>query len=96
MEKSIDTLILGCTHYPLLKKIISDILGPGVILIDSAITLAEKLSELLIDEGLVNSRSQQGKHNFFVTDMPNKFSHLGKLFLEKDIFPVEHIDIVNY
>ncbi len=95
-EKSIDTLILGCTHYPLLKKIISDILGPEIFLIDSAITLAEKLAGLLIKEGLLNSQSLQGKHTFFVTDMPKKFYNLGKLFLKENVFPVEHIDITNY
>ena len=95
-KKQIDTLILGCTHYPLLKKVISDILGPKVALIDSATFLARELQMILQNKGLLNQQKTTGELRFFVTDMPEHFYSLGKLFLKRAIFPVKHIDISNY
>lgn len=95
-KNRIDTLILGCTHYPLLKKLISDILGPEVALIDSATFLARELQMILQNKGLLNQEKTTGELRFFVTDMPEHFYSLGKLFLKRSIFPVKHIDISNY
>ena len=95
-KKQIDTLILGCTHYPLLKEVISDILGPKVALIDSAMFLARELQMILQNKGLLNQQKTTGELRFFVTDMPEHFYSLGKLFLKRAIFPVKHIDISNY
>ena len=95
-KKQIDTLILGCTHYPLLKKVIFGVLGPKITLIDSAIFLAKELQALLKNKGLLNQQKKSGELSFFVTDMPEHFYQLGKLFLKRPIFPVKHIDITNY
>ncbi len=95
-KKQIDTLILGCTHYPLLKEVISDILGPKVALIDSAMFLARELQMILQNKELLNQQKTTGELRFFVTDMPEHFYSLGKLFLKRAIFPVKHIDISNY
>ena len=95
-KKQIDTLILGCTHYPLLKKVIADILGPKVALIDSATFLAGELQIILHNKKLLNQQKTTGELRFFVTDMPEHFHSLGKLFLKRTIFPVKHIDISNY
>ncbi|MEW5804445.1 MAG: glutamate racemase [bacterium] len=96
IQKRIDTLILGCTHYPLLKKVISDIMGPGVALVDSAISIALELKTILAREELSNPQKTLGEHRFFVTDTPEQFQKLGKLFLQQKIFSVEHVDICSY
>lgn len=95
-KKGIDTLILGCTHYPLLKKVISEIMGPAVTLVDSATSIALELRAILRAEGLTNQQHDEGSHRFFVTDMPEQFQKLGKLFLQRTIFSVEHVDICSY
>ncbi|MGA1875854.1 MAG: glutamate racemase [bacterium] len=93
--KDIDTLILGCTHYPLLKRAISDILGPKVTLVDSAVSLAEELRGVLLHTGLMNQKDRPGTLKLFVTDLPERFMDQGRLFLQRTIFPVEHIDLNN-
>lgn len=95
-DQKIDTLILGCTHYPLLKRVISSVLRERVILVDSAVTLAEELKRLLQNMDLLNEQRQEGQYQFFVTDMPKQFYDLGKLFLQREIFPVEHVDISDF
>lgn len=95
-QKRIDTLILGCTHYPLLKKVISDIMGPAVTLVDSATSIALELQAILCREEMINPQKEGEVHRFFVTDMPEQFQKLGKLFLQQAIFSVEHVDICSY
>jgi len=95
-QKRIDTLILGCTHYPLLKKVISDIMGPSVTLVDSAVSISLELQSILRHKEMSNPQKGVGAHRFFVTDMPEQFQKLGKLFLQQTIFSVEHVDICNY
>lgn len=88
-KKDIDTLILGCTHYPLLKNIIAKTMGAGVMLIDSAKEVAKGAKEILDAGGLLNSSSISKKHKFFVSDEPDKFVRLGKRFLGKNIKAVK-------
>jgi len=95
-QKRIDTLILGCTHYPLLKKVISDIMGPSVTLVDSAVSISLELQSILRHKEMSNPQEQVGTRRFFVTDMPEQFQKLGKLFLQQTIFSVEHVDICSY
>ncbi|NTW60455.1 MAG: glutamate racemase [Nitrospirae bacterium] len=77
----IDTLVLGCTHYPLLKKVIGRAVGPGITLIDSATETAKEVAVVL--DKLKWQRPGQGaaERRFFVTDTPARFENLGKLFL---------------
>lgn len=76
----VDTLILGCTHYPVLKKIIQKIVGKNVHLIDSAKPTAKKLKEILEQKNLVNP-NKKVKHQFFVTDAPLRVYNVAKGFL---------------
>jgi glutamate racemase len=80
----IDTLILGCTHYPLLKDAIGSFLGPTVTLVDSAEAAARVVSERLGEHGLLR-RTGEGGTSFFVTDVPERFVRVGWRFLGERI-----------
>lgn len=83
-DKKIDTVVLGCTHYPLLKKAISAYLK-GVHIVDSAKEVALH-SRGLLDEGNLRKKSiKPGKREFYVSDEPGGFVRLARLFLRKDI-----------
>lgn len=79
-EASIDTLVLGCTHYPLLKKTIASVMGDGVTLIDSAASTAAEVKRTLAERGLLNDCAGAASHRFFVTDSPERFMVVGKRF----------------
>jgi len=81
-QARVDTVILGCTHYPLLKPVIRKALGKDITLIDSAKQVAVEVKEILTAEGLLNSKSgRKGRHKFYVSDNPKWFSGLAKRFL---------------
>lgn len=82
-KKNIDTLILGCTHYPLLKKIIQRFMGSSVHLVDSAEEVAKEARGLLDASGMLNASSGKKKHKFFVSDQPENFIRLGEQFLKR-------------
>lgn len=91
----VDTLVLGCTHYPLLKDVISRTLGPGIRLIDSAVATAFEVGALLKDGGLLNE-DEQGKdatHRFFVTDSPKRFLSVGRNFLHEKLDSAELVTL---
>jgi glutamate racemase len=79
-HSGIDTLILGCTHYPLLKQAIASFLGPDVSLVDSAEETAHVVQQTLIRTGLAR-RKGTGNASFFVTDEPDRFVKVGERFL---------------
>ncbi|MDD3374453.1 MAG: glutamate racemase [Candidatus Omnitrophica bacterium] len=85
IQSKIDTLILGCTHYPLLKEIIGSIMGKKVFLVDSAKEVAEEVAEALEKMNLANRSLIKGNHRFFVSDKPQHFRSLAKRFLGYDI-----------
>lgn len=87
---NVDTMILGCTHYPLLKKAISKFMGLGIRLIDSAQEIAEEVKENLQEDRLLSEK--KGKENiFYVTDQPQSFIKTAKLFLGKSLGKVERL-----
>lgn len=79
-HSGIDTLILGCTHYPLLKKSIASFLGPDVCLVDSAEETAKVVQHTLLSAGLTRKKGA-GQASFFVTDEPDRFVKVGARFL---------------
>jgi len=83
--KKIDTLILGCTHYPLLKNVIARIMGKGVTLVDSAREVAGEAGLMLGADGLLNRSAGKKRHRFFVSDEPKRFVKLGERFLRQRI-----------
>ena len=97
MKKSgVDTVILGCTHYPLLKDVIGKIMGEGVILIDSGAAAANSAHRLLKEKDIERDE-KGGNYKYFVSDAAGEFSKLGGVFLEKPIMEdVDKIDIERY
>jgi glutamate racemase len=83
-EAGVDTLILGCTHYPLLKPVISKVMGSSVELIDSAKQVAIEVKKILLSEGLL-SNGLKGRQSFYVSDNPQWFTGLAKTFLGRAI-----------
>ena len=79
-RSGIDTLVLGCTHYPLLKPVIAQVMGPGVTLVDSAEETAREVATVLASRGLARAGGQ-GSTSFFVTDVPERFVRIGQRFL---------------
>ncbi|MFH1397363.1 MAG: glutamate racemase [Candidatus Omnitrophota bacterium] len=80
-QARVDTVILGCTHYPLLKPVIEEVMGRGVALIDSAKQVAIEVKKILSGENMLNKKNHLGKHKFYVSDNPEWFSGLAKRFL---------------
>jgi glutamate racemase len=80
-KKKIDTLILGCTHYPLLKDVLHSVMGPRVQLVDSAQEVALQVKELLTKTKLLRTRLGPRQHMFIVSDEPEQFQRLAKRFL---------------
>lgn len=90
---SIDTLVLGCTHYPLMKDTIQKVIGENVKLIDSGVETAKVVKEILEKENLINPSTLQPYYKFFVSDLPQKFKEVGELFLEKPIESLIKIEL---
>ncbi len=83
-ENGIDTVLLGCTHYPLLKKTIAAVMGGGVTLIDSAIETAKEIRKVLEEKDFSRGDSRPPERDFYVTDAPGRFKTLGGRFLPGD------------
>lgn len=80
-EAGVDSLVLGCTHYPLLKKIIAETMGPQVALVDSAEETARTVATILQEKKLLRPAAEQGNHHYYVTDVPAGFIRVGNRFL---------------
>jgi glutamate racemase len=80
IKARVDTVILGCTHYPLLKPVIREVLGDSVVLIDSAKQVAVEVKKILASEGQL-SKAKRGRQSFYVSDNPEWFSGLASRFL---------------
>ena len=91
--KNVDTLILGCTHYPLLKPMIQDIVNDNTVLIDSAETVAEEVAIILIEKKMSADSSNKGLLKCFVTDSPIQFENIAKRFLGYSLNNVQTVQI---
>jgi glutamate racemase len=91
-QGEIDTLVLGCTHYPLLREAIGAVMGKGVRLIDSAEATAEAVATLLTEREL-RAPHGAGSARYFVTDLPERFGEVGARFLGRPIGAVEQVDL---
>ncbi len=92
-NKSIDTLILGCTHYPLLSSVIQEYMGEGVTLISSADETAREVSTILYHSQLLSELEPEPEHVFFTTGEKDLFQMIGSKWLEKTI---EHIQEIRF
>lgn len=82
-QQHIDTLILGCTHYPILRDVIQRTVGADVTLIDSGEAAAREVELLLREMNLLNMSPDQPNYSFYVSDVPQKFKQLGQIFLDR-------------
>ena len=81
----VDSLVLGCTHYPLLSKVIQETLGPDVKLVDSAEAVAAEARDLLESEPSLAAQAKTPEHHFYVTDAPEPFQVVAERFLGRTI-----------
>lgn len=96
-EQGVDTVILGCTHYPLLSSAIGRTMGEDVKLIDSGRATALYTAELLKEKDLECDRSCEGEYRFYVSDTPHNFEKIAGMFLGRDVSrQVTQIDIEQY
>ena len=96
MEQDVDTVILGCTHYPLLKRIIGPIVGDDVVLIDSGKEGARRCAEILAANGLLCDRNGEGEEHFYVSDHPENFSEVARIFLKTEELQASLVQIEDY
>ena len=93
----IDTLILGCTHYPLLTEIIGDVMGPDVTLVSAGEESAFELKRLLKARDLRADETRQGEAFFYVSDRAEDFERIASVFLQEDLHSAaRRIDIDQY
>jgi glutamate racemase len=85
LAQEVDTLVLGCTHYPLLKPLLQDVAGPDVRLIDSAQAMAQRTAALLKEQGIGNPNQDKPRYYFHVTDVPLRFQTIGERFLGRSL-----------
>ncbi len=93
LTQNIDTLVLGCTHYPLLRPLLAGVVSDQVQLVDSADTTASSARELLARLGLLNPGSVPPAHQFYVTDVPQRFQAVGERFLGQ---PLADVRVVKW
>ena len=92
-EKEIDTLVLGCTHYPILTEVIQKVIGPKVSLIDSGVASSELIKTELEKFDLLSDSGTTGSQEYYVSDIPAKFKEVAELFLGKAIEHVHKVDL---
>ncbi len=93
-KAEIDTLILGCTHYPILYRAIEKVMGKGVFLVDSGRETAVYAADILEKNGLLSGRAQKGRCTFYVSDSTEGFAEAANIFLQQNVQQtVELIDI---
>jgi glutamate racemase len=91
----IDTVILGCTHYPLVAPLLQRMLGRGVSLVSSGTGVARSVERALAARGLLNQRSSEGGYRFRCTGDPDTFRELGTRFLQMPLGEVEQIQLTT-
>ncbi|HHV28455.1 glutamate racemase [Acetivibrio mesophilus] len=95
-EKNIDTLVLGCTHYPLLHNTISKVMGDDVKLVSSALEVAKVVKEMINENNLMRDEKIAPVYRYYTSDSVYKFESLGNSILNHEIHSAEKIDIERY
>jgi glutamate racemase len=95
-DMDVDVLILGCTHYPLLKPLVQDIMGSGVVLVDSAAETAREAAAVLQQQGLAAKGGAAIRHVFIASDSPLHFRQVGRRLLGHVVDHVEQVDVDGY
>ena len=93
MEHDVDSLVLGCTHYPILRHTIGQVLGEKVRLVNPAFETAKELKETLRENNMTKNDFVKAVYRYYVSDAPEKFRRIGGNFLKKEIELLEEIQI---
>ena len=93
LDKDIDTLVLGCTHYPLLRKTIRKVVGEDIVLVNPAYETAKSLAEVITHKGLRNDSSPKIDHKFYVSDGAEKFRQFANTILPCEVMETKDINI---
>ena len=91
----VDTVVLGCTHYPLIRPIFQRVFGRDVTLVFSAEETAREVAETLARKGIENDSGREGSYRFLTTGDPDAFRTLGQRFLQLPIAEVEHVALAE-
>jgi glutamate racemase len=91
----VDTVILGCTHYPLIRPILQRVFGRGVSLVFSAEETAREVAETLARRGWENGAAREGRYRFLTTGDPGTFRTMGQRFLQLPIAEVEQVSLLE-
>lgn len=95
LELNIDTLVLGCTHYPLIRNIIGSIVGEDVKLVNPAYETAIELKQVLMQAGIENTEPA-GEHKFYVSDGADKFKRFANTILPCEVVETEDVNIESF
>lgn len=95
VEARVDTVILGCTHYPLIRPMLQRMLGPRVTIVTSGGALARQAEHALGARGLASQRAGEGTYSFLCTGDAETFHALGTRFLQMPLTEVEHVDLAS-
>jgi len=94
-EAGVDTVILGCTHYPLIRPIFQRVFGRDVTLVFSAEETAREVAETLARKGIENQPGREGAYRFLTTGEPSLFRELGERFLQLPLGDVEQVAVAD-
>ncbi|HSJ15816.1 MAG TPA: glutamate racemase [Longimicrobiales bacterium] len=92
----VDVVVLGCTHYPLLRELIGEVMGPGVQLVDSAVETAREVRATLEQRALLRAAAEPPSYSFVASDSPLRFREVGSVFVGDIIGDVELVDVDGY
>ncbi len=96
LQKEIDTIILGCTHFPVIKELIQDETGPEITLIDSGQETAKVVKKMLDNMEIEANNKSDGSFKCYVSDIPDKFDEVGTRFLGEPVINAKRVDFDNF
>jgi glutamate racemase len=92
-KSRVDTLVLGCTHYPILRPVIEQVMGDHINYIDSGEAVADEVASLLEARGLLRTATGPREERFYVTDAASRFRRVAELFLGRPLESVETVEL---
>ncbi len=96
LDKDIDTLVLGCTHYPLLRDIIREVVGDTITLVNPAYETAHTLKQVLEEKEILSTRTGIPEHTFFVSDGAEKFRYFANTILPCEMVETKDVNIKTF
>lgn len=93
LAEQVDTIVLGCTHYPLFKELLQELCGDSTTIVDSAIAVARRVALALADQGIQSQFENSRSTKLFATDWGQRFEQIGERFLRGNVGEVTHVDL---